>query len=89
METAGLGNMLLEQNGNDPSLSSVCKMKGLYRPFNSTILSIVKDDSKLSEVKQAIAEEVDFLNEPGAGFMFVLPVLECYGFGIDLQRDKP
>lgn len=88
METAGMGNMLLEQFGNDPSLSGVQKMKGLHRPFNNTIISIIRDDNKLSEVKQAIAEEVDFMNEPGAGFMFVLPVLECYGYGIDLQREK-
>lgn len=88
METAGMGNMLLDQLGNDPALTSVKKMQGLHRPFNNTILSIIRDDNKLSEVKQAIAEEVDFMNEPGAGFMFVLPVLECYGFGIDLQREK-
>lgn len=88
MESAGMGNMLLEQFGNDPSLSGVKQMKGLHRPFNNTIISIIKDADKLSEVKQAIAEEVDFMNEPGAGFMFVLPVLECYGFGIDLQREK-
>ncbi len=88
METAGMGNMLLEQLGNDPALCNVKKMKGLHRPFNNTIMSIIRDDNKLSEVKQAIAEEVDFMNEPGAGFMFVLPVLECYGFGIDLHQDK-
>ncbi len=86
METAGVGNMLLEQHGSDPSLAGVKKMKGLHRPFNNTLLSIIRDDAKLSEVKQAIAEEVDFMNEPGAGFMFVLPVLECYGYGIDLRR---
>lgn len=88
METAGMGNMLVEQLGNDPALASVKRMKGLHRPFNNTIMSIIRDDDALSEVKQAIAEEVDFLNEPGAGFMFVVPVLECYGFGIDLQREK-
>lgn len=88
METAGMGNMLLEQFGNDPALAGVQRMKGLHRPFNNTIISIVKDDNTLSEVKQAIAEEVDFLNEAGAGFMFVVPVLECYGFGIDHQREK-
>ncbi|MEA5106552.1 MAG: hypothetical protein VB010_04285 [Sphaerochaeta associata] len=48
-------------------------MKG-NRPYNKTILSVVKDDEVVRKAKLLVDEVVGGLEQPGTGIMFTLPV---------------
>jgi len=48
-------------------------MKG-NRPYNKTILSVVKDDEVVRKAKHLVDEVVGGLENPGTGIMFTLPV---------------
>jgi len=48
-------------------------MKG-NRPYNKTIISVIRDSSVIDELKKLIDEIVGGLDKPGTGVMFTLPV---------------
>jgi nitrogen regulatory protein P-II 1 len=48
-------------------------MKG-NKPYNKTIISVIKHDSVVSRVKQLVDEVVGGLENPGTGIMFTVPV---------------
>ncbi|MDD3903650.1 MAG: hypothetical protein WC136_05015 [Sphaerochaeta sp.] len=48
-------------------------MKG-NRPYNKTILSVVKDDSVVAKAKALVDEIVGSLENGGTGIMFTVPV---------------
>jgi nitrogen regulatory protein PII len=60
-------------------LSSMRKLIDGRKPYNKLIISVIKDEEKLKRVTNKIKEELNYFSEPGIGFMFVIPVLECYG----------
>lgn len=48
-------------------------MKG-NRPYNKTIISVIRDPSVIEELKKLIDGIVGGLDKPGTGIMFTLPV---------------
>mgnify|MGYP001150787855 CR=1 FL=1 len=48
-------------------------MKG-NKPYNKTILSVVRDDETVKQVRSIIDELVGGLDNPGTGIMFTVPV---------------
>ncbi|GHV38852.1 hypothetical protein AGMMS50268_17400 [Spirochaetia bacterium] len=48
-------------------------MKG-NKPYNKTIISVIKDEGVVSQLLPLIEESVGSLGEPGTGIMFTLPV---------------
>ncbi|WP_422477696.1 P-II family nitrogen regulator [Pleomorphochaeta sp. DL1XJH-081] len=48
-------------------------MKG-NKPYNKTILSVVRDDAVVKEVRSLIDPLVGGLDNPGTGIMFTIPV---------------
>ena len=48
-------------------------MKG-NRPYNKTIISVIRDSSVIEELKKLIDGIVGGLDKPGTGIMFTLPV---------------
>jgi nitrogen regulatory protein PII len=48
-------------------------MKG-NRPYNKTILSVVKDIEVVKRAKELVDEVVGGLDQPGSGIMFTVPV---------------
>ncbi len=48
-------------------------MKG-NRPYNKTILSVVKSEDVVLKAKQLVDQVVGGLEQPGTGIMFTLPV---------------
>jgi nitrogen regulatory protein PII len=48
-------------------------MKG-NKPYNKTILSVVRDDAVVKEVRSLINPLVGGLDNPGTGIMFTIPV---------------
>ncbi len=48
-------------------------MKG-NRPYNKTIISVVRDQSVIENLKRLIDKLIGGLNKPGTGIMFTVPV---------------
>lgn len=77
LDSSGLGKVLLENNIDIPIFAGIRKLVEGKTPYNKTIISIIKQQDKLKTVVDIINK--DFLNKTGAGVMFVIPVLQCYG----------
>ena len=80
IDSQGMGKVLLEHNVNIPMLASVRKLIEGRMPYNKTVFSIVKSEEKMRKVVDKIKGKLDNFEEPGVGFLFVVPVVECYGF---------
>ncbi len=48
-------------------------MKG-NKPYNKTILSVVRDDATLSRLREVLDEVCGGLDAPGTGILFSLPI---------------
>lgn len=88
IDSQGMGKVLLDHNVHIPMLASVRKLIDGRKPYNKTVFSIIRDEEKLRRIVDKIKDELDCFNEPGVGFMFVIPVLECYGSKIDCSCEK-
>lgn len=82
LDSSGIGKVLLENNIDIPIFSGIRKLVEGNTPYNKTIISIIKKETKLRTIVDRINKE--FLYRPDCGVMFVIPVLECYG----LQNDE-
>ncbi|MCT4660452.1 MAG: hypothetical protein N4A40_01225 [Tissierellales bacterium] len=80
LDSVGMGKILLEHNVNIPMFSSIRRLLEGDRPYNKTIISVVKEEETLNEVIEDIQNTLGDLSKPGIGFMFVIPVLDIYGF---------
>lgn len=54
-------------------------MKG-NKPYNKTIISVIKNDAVISRVKTLVDQVVGGLENPGTGIMFTIPVDWATGF---------
>ncbi|QXM06412.1 P-II family nitrogen regulator [Crassaminicella indica] len=79
IDSVGMGKVLLEHHIDVPIFSSIRKLVEGNKPYNKTIISVIREEDKLRKTIDLINEELNHINKPGVGFMFVLPVLECYG----------
>lgn len=82
-DSKGMGKTLINHDIEIPVFSSLRKLMEGDRPYNKTIISVIRDQEKLEKAKNIVNKELNHLNKPGVGFMFVVPVVECYGFGVD------
>ncbi|NCN04761.1 MAG: hypothetical protein GW949_03940 [Spirochaetales bacterium] len=48
-------------------------MKG-NKPYNKTIISVIRNEAIIAKVKELVDEVVGGLDNPGTGIMFTLPV---------------
>lgn len=83
VDSQGMGKVLLDHNINIPMLDSMRKLIDGRKPYSKIIFSIIRDKEKLDEVVEKIKKELDYFEEPGIGFMFVMPVIEVYGSNAD------
>ncbi len=83
IDSQGMGKVLLDHNINVPMLDSVKKLIDGRKPYSKTVFSIIRDKEKLDEIVEKIKAELDYFDEPGVGFMFVMPVVEVYGSNAD------
>lgn len=79
IDSQGIGKVLLDHNINLPMLDSVRKLIDGRKPYSKIIFSVVKDREKLDAIIEKIKKELDYFEEAGTGFMFVIPVIEVYG----------
>jgi len=85
MDSVGMGKVLLDNNVDIPIFAGIRKLVEGNKPYNKTIISVIRDEAKLKEVTTRIQSVlgVEKMNQGGVGFMFVVPVLDCYGFCAD------
>lgn len=82
VDSEGMGKILIDNNVSIPILSSVRRLVEGHRPYNKTLFSVIRDDEKLEKAKEILVDELNYIEENGVGFLFVIPVIECHGYGI-------
>lgn len=79
IDSVGMGKVLLDHNINSNIFASLRNVLNEGKPYNKTLISVMKDKSKLDEAVDRISTTLDIDNTPGAGFLFVMPVLATKG----------
>lgn len=87
-DSIGMGKVLLEHNENVPIFASIRRLIEGNRPYNKTIISVIRDEQKLKKVITRINNKLDNMKNQGIGFMFVVPVLECYGYKVEEKNSN-
>jgi len=85
LDSAGLGKALI---ANEIALPDYADWRALIehdKPYHKTIISVIRSEEKLRSVIRALREslDIDSTSNHGSGFMFVLPVDECFGYALD------
>lgn len=86
IDSQGMGKVLLNHNINVPMLASVRKLIEGRKPYNKTVFSVIDSEEKKNIVIEKIKKLFNNFEEPGLGFMFVVPVAECYGTKKDTKQ---
>jgi nitrogen regulatory protein PII len=82
IDSSGMGRTLCTKI---PLFGGIRNMFEDCRPTNVTIFSVIKDQGKLRRAVNIVKQIIGDLEEPGAGFMFVVPVTDAYGFAPELS----
>lgn len=83
INSRGLGKILLENNLDVPIFAGLRKLIEGDVPYNKTIISVINSEEKKNILTKRIRNTLGIDNKPGIGFMFVLPVIECFGTKAD------
>jgi nitrogen regulatory protein PII len=83
LDSVGLGKILINNKVDIPIFAGMRRIIEGNKPYNKTIISMIRTEDKLREVVDKINKELDYDNNPGVGFMFVTPVSECYGLSLE------
>ncbi|SHH00778.1 hypothetical protein [Tepidibacter thalassicus] len=86
IDSEGMGKVLLEHDVDVPIFSGIKKLIEGHKPYNKTIVSVIRDEFVLRKAVNKIKEELNYIEKPGVGFLFVVPVTECHGFGVDEMK---
>lgn len=87
IDSVGMGKVLLEHEIDVPIFSSIRKLVDGNKPYNKTVISVIKEKEKLDKVVKEIGDLLDQIHKPGVGFMFVVPVLYCQGSKTSLTEN--
>lgn len=79
LDSIGMGKLLLEHNVDERIFSSLRNVLNEGKPYNKTVISVIRDEETLNKAITSIEDILDIQNTAGAGFIFVLPVLKCSG----------
>lgn len=85
LDSIGMGKVLLEREVDIPVFAGLRKLVEGNKPYNKTIVSVIRSEAKLRRTVDAIKKELNMEDEAkaGIGFIFVVPVLECHGYKVD------
>ncbi len=91
IDSVGLGKTLLTKDIEVPVFAGIRNLIEKDKPYNKTIISVIRSEEKLKRVISAIREvlELEHCSNTGRGFMFVLPVDECIGYALDQSEVDP
>ncbi len=62
-------------------------MKG-NKPYNKTILSVVRDDQAISRLTPILNQVIGGIGNPGTGIIFTVPVDWCDGLAPEEDNDE-
>lgn len=79
LDSVGMGKLLLDRNVNPTIFASLKNVLNEGKPYNKTLISVIKDEKTLDLAMKMIEDILDLKNTVGSGFMFVLPVIKCSG----------
>lgn len=88
IDSEGMGKVLLDHDIEVPVFSGIKKLIEGHKPYNKTIVSVIRDEKILRTAVDKIKEELNYIEKPGIGFLFVVPVIECHGFGLNQTENK-
>ncbi len=88
LDSQGIGKVLLDHQVDVPMLSSMRKLIDGRKPYNKLIVSVIKEEEKMKGIVARIRAELDDFKEPGIGFLFVVPVMACYGSRLVCDMDQ-
>ncbi|WDV45315.1 P-II family nitrogen regulator [Clostridiaceae bacterium M8S5] len=84
IDSMGMGKVLLEHDVNRALFSNMRMILEGNKPYNKTIISVIREEEKLNKVVEKLKDKLgDMNNKPGLGFIFVIPVLMCDGFKLE------
>ncbi len=79
IDSVGMGKVLLDHNIHANIFSSLKNVLNEGKPYNKTLISVMRDEDKLNAAVDEISDVLDIDNTPGAGFLFIIPVLTAKG----------
>ncbi|CAH2214354.1 hypothetical protein [Tepidibacter aestuarii] len=88
IDSEGMGKVLLDHDVEVPVFSGIKKLIEGHKPYNKTLVSVIRDEKLLRTAVDKIKEELNYIEKPGVGFLFVVPVVECHGFGLNQTDNK-
>lgn len=83
VDSRGLGKVLMEKEVDITMFMSMRKLLEGDKPYNKLVISVIRDKEKLDSVVETLHNEISDIYERGIGFMFVVPVLACYGYKLE------
>lgn len=79
LDSVGMGKLLLDSHINETIFASLRSVLNEGKPYNKTLISVIKDENTLNKAIEHIEDILDMNSTEGNGFLFVLPVLRCSG----------
>lgn len=79
LDSVGMGKLLLDRHVNETIFASLRNVLNEGKPYNKTLISVIRDEDTLNRAIQMIEDILDIKNTVGSGFIFVLPVIRCSG----------
>lgn len=79
LDSVGMGKILLNHDVHSNIFASLKNVLNEGKPYNKVLISVIRDKNKLDNAVDEINNILDIDNTPGAGFLFVMPVLTAKG----------
>lgn len=79
IDSVGMAKVLLGHNVHSNIFANLKNVLNEGKPYNKTLVSVMKDKTKLDKAVDEISAILDIDNTPGAGFLFIIPVLTAKG----------
>jgi len=82
LESSGIGRVRKASLRDDlPLMPSLQDILATREVPHRTLFSVVEDQETVDRMVAAAKDQIGSLDAPHTGFLFVMPVLEAYGFG--------
>lgn len=80
LDSQGMGSALVDSSSSgEPFFGVLRNLLDDSKPYNKTIMTVIKDDKILDEAVEVVKDIVGDIYEPGVGMMFTVPVGNTYG----------
>ncbi len=88
VDSRGMGKVLVDHEVDISMFTSMRRMLEGDKPYNKVIISVIRSEEKLDKVIDALHDRIGNIYDNGIGFMFVVPVLRCYGYKLEEDNQE-